>query len=53
MGFKATLATFIWVHTDTITGDIEKSSNMNGVDVTEKREIGDYLNLYFSTVGKK
>ena len=33
--------------------DIAKSLKINGVAVTEKREIADNPNLHFSTVGKE
>ena len=33
--------------------DIVKSLKVNGVEVTEKKEIPDNLNVYFSTAGKE
>ena len=42
-----------YIHRQNDENDKVKHLGVNGIDVTEKREITDNLNLYFSTVGKE
>ena len=42
-----------YIHRQNDKNDIVKSLKVNGVKVTEEKEIADNLNLHFSTVGKE